>query len=159
MKILRYYKIFIALFFVAYTAVAIYGNLYAEKKEIFPVFSWSLFSYVSDRAKQIELEILEIDHVALAEPAHFYALGDEFHAAQMRDVTMSKLLERLAAALESGDAEATESLRSVLERTYLTGHRQIRYRIVLAKFHPIERWRDGTVRSKQELGRFEALYE
>lgn len=159
MKTLRYYKIFIALFLVTYTAVAIYGNVYAERKEIFPVFSWSLFSYVSDRAKQIELEILEIDHAALAAPVYFYALRDEFCAAQKRDVTLSKLLERLAAALRSGNVKATESLRRVLERTYLTGHRQVRYRIVLAKFHPIERWRNGTVRSKQELGRFEVLYE
>ena len=152
-------KNLIIIFFISYSAIAAYGNVYSPRKEIFPVFSWSLFSYVSDNSKQIELEITEIDHVALDEPTYFYELSREFHAARKRDVTLAKLLQRIAVARRNGDSEATESLRRVLERTYLSDHRQVGYRIVLTRFHPIERWRDGTIRSKHVLGQFEALYE
>ena len=159
MKTLLLYKAFILLFFVAYSAVAVTGNFFAPKKEVFPFFSWSLFSYVSDTAKQFELEIIEIDQIALDRPTYFYELRSEFRAANRRDVTLAKLLQRLALAQQSGDSEETEGLRRVLEESYLNDRQQIRYRIVLTRFHPIERWLNGRVRSKKELGRFEARFE
>ena len=144
----------VPLLFVVYSGVAVAGGLWAPKGEVFPFFNWSLFTKVSDQRGICEVEILALDGVALETPTRFYDLPKRFAAAQQRSSSIVKLAVRMAKAHRAGDLERFDSLRDVLESSYLGEVDQVTYRLVVYRYNPIERWRSGAVQSAEVLGEF-----
>ena len=140
--------------FIVYSCVAVAGGHWTPKREIFPFFNWSLFTTVSDRRSLCEVEILALDGVRLEAPTRFYDLPQRFAAAQQRSINVVKLALSMAKAHKAGDRERFEALRGVLESAYLGDVEQVTYRLVVYRYNPIERWRDGTAQSAEILGEF-----
>ncbi|HUT49522.1 MAG TPA: hypothetical protein VM325_09290 [Alphaproteobacteria bacterium] len=139
---------------VAYLCIAVAGGVQSPKGEIFPFFNWSLFTYVSDHRQLIEIEILAINGVRLDAPTRFHDLPKQFAGARNKSVSILKLASRMAAAHIDGDQARFRSLRKVLEATYLAEAERLKYRLVANRYHPIERWRDGSIRSTIVIGEY-----
>jgi hypothetical protein len=150
----RRIQLLIPALFALYAAIAMGGGIYSDKLEIFPFFNWSLFSHVKDSRTLYEIEVLAIDGVRLDAPTRFAALPDRFAAAQRKSTGIVKLATRMAKATERGDRAQFEKLRMVLETVYLGEAQQLTYRLVALTYNPIERWRDGSVRSATVLGEY-----
>ena len=65
-----------------------------------------------------------------------------------------KLVQRMINAHISDDIQKFQELRGVYEGRYLYGHQKVVYRLVVNFFDPIERWRDGSIRSNFVIGEF-----
>ena len=156
MRKFRSLIVIIPAFYLYYASIAVFGGILSDKYEYFPFFNWSLFSYVSDIRHLCELEIISINGRVLDPPANFYALPQDFEAARTKDSTVLKLLQKIANAKAAGDQQRFEELREVLDHTYLSSRSDVVYRLVVNEYHPIERWRDGSIRSTVALGRFRA---
>ena len=146
--------VFIPTFFVFYASIAHLGGFTTSKKEIFPFFNWSLFTYVSDSRNLIEVEVLAIGGKELNSPTRFFELDNFFRAAKGRNATVKKLLERIYSAKVRGEDEEFENLRGVLESNYLSDQSAIAYQLVLVSYNPIDRWKNGTVTFKKVLGTY-----
>lgn len=138
-------------FYLLYALIAHHGGLTSPRGEHFPVFNWSLFSYVSDERYLVEVEIVALDGMSLPQPTRFFDLPGQFNAAKKRDIMMVKLVQKSYRELAIGDEGAFQNIRRVLESVYLADHDMVAYRLVLNQFDPIERYRNGTIRSTQVL--------
>jgi len=98
--------------------------------------------------------VLAINGTALAAPTRFYDLPRHFSAARSKSVNVKKLADRMIAAHQSGDLESFESLRRLLESSYLSEAGELTYRLVVNLYNPIERWRSGTIRSTIVIGEY-----
>lgn len=156
MKKFKNLVVIIPTFYLYYASIAVFGGIWSDKYEYFPFFNWSLFSYVSETRRLCELEVVSIDGRILDPPVNFYDLPQDFGAARAKDSTVLKLLQKIANAKFAGNHQRFEELREVLDRTYLSGHGDVVYRLVVVEYNPIERWRDGSVRSTVTLGRYRA---
>ncbi len=136
-------------FCLLYALIAYLGVLTSPNSEHFPVFSWSLFSSVSDEISRVDVEITALDGKSLPQPTRFFDLPGEFSAAKRRDVAMLKLVYKAYFKLVGGDKDAFQDLRRVLESVYLADRDMVAYRLVLVRFNPIERYRNGTILSTQ----------
>lgn len=143
----------IPVFYICYILVANIGAILSNRSELFPVFNWSLFTYVSDVRKLCELEVLSIDGVRLDRPTRFYELRNRFRAG--RDVTVLKLVNRSCNAKSEGRENTFEELRKVLESSFLSDKNSVEYRLVIHTYNPIARWRDGSVISTRVLGEYQ----
>ncbi len=139
----------IAAFYLLYTLIAHHGALTSPNAEHFPVFNWALFSIVSDEISLVDVEITALDGKSLPQPTLFFDLPGHFNAAKWRDVTILKLVYKAYRKLARGDEDAFQDYRRVLESVYLADHDLVAYRLVLNRFNPIERYRNGTVLSTQ----------
>ena len=137
-----------------YAVFAFFGGIFSSKYEVFPIFNWSLFTYVSDVRNFCEIEVTSIDGVSVKPPTRFYDLPDEFAAARTRSATVFKLLQKTCRAQLAGQEDAFEAFREVLESSYLADREEVHYRLVIQTYNPIERWRDGSVIATELLGEY-----
>jgi len=140
-------------FYLYYTIIAFFGVL-SDKYEIFPVFNWSLFTYVTDVRNFCEIEVISIGDELLDAPTPYYSLPSKFAGARNRSPTVFKLLQKVCRAKRQGQAEKFAKLRAVLESNFLADQRDVHYRLVVNTYNPIDRWRDGTVISSEVLGNY-----
>lgn len=147
-------NVLFVLFASAYVIVALYGNLTTSFREIFPIFSWSLFSNIPANASRLDVVITGIGDEQL-EPAYYYDMGDEFRPAKARNASFFKAARRLMLAIESGDAELIDSIRRTFESNYLADQSHVRYKLVVTRSDPIERWRGQAPEIVEVIAEFE----
>ncbi|WP_136661330.1 hypothetical protein [Nitratireductor sp. XY-223] len=145
----------IPVFLACYTFVAMLGSGLSSRAEFFPVFSWSLFTYVSDTRVLCELDVISVDGEELPAPTQFYDLPEYFPAALSRDIRLLKTLQRACVARIEGNEAEFDALRRVIENSFLSARRNVRYKLLTRTYNPIDRWRDGTVMSTKLLGEFQ----
>ena len=138
-------------FYLLYALIAHHGGLTSPKAEHFPVFNWSLFSSVDDESILVEVEITALDGKSLPQPTRFFDLPGHFDAAKRRDITILKLVGKAYRKLVRGDDGAFQDYRRVLESVYLADRDMVAYRLVLNRYNPIERYRNGTILSTQVM--------
>ncbi len=136
-------------FYLLYALVAHHGSLTSPNAEHFPVFNWSLFSPVGDERILVEVEITALDGKSLPQPTRFFDLPGRFNAAKRRDIRMLKLVYKAYRKLASGDEGGFQDYRRVLESVYLADRDMVAYRLVINRFNPIDRYRNGTILSTQ----------
>jgi hypothetical protein len=146
-------KLMVALFTTAYVAVAYVGGEVSPRGEFFPVFNWSLFTYVHPVRALLELYVVRIGDKTFDKPVHYFELDDYFETARNRSTDLKKTLERYVMARNAGDTETMQKLRGVIERQHLGGHGTVEYEIRYVVFQPVDRWRNGTILRQAVLAR------
>ena len=81
--------------------------------------------------------------------------SSDFSAARRHDITVRKLTQRVCKAKIAGREETFAELREVLETSFLSDQQAVTYRLVWQLYHPIDRWRDGSVISSFGLGEYQ----
>lgn len=146
-RMLRTYRRPLVLVVVAYLVLALLGRA-TPRGEIFPFFSWDLFSTVP-AVQQIRpaIRVLSVDGEALGEPVALpgsrYARGQQ--------ITISRIAGDLVEAL-SGIPDDVPRLRAALEDNHLVDAPMV-YAVVLEHFDPLARFASGDV-TVTEVARF-----
>ncbi|MEM9773443.1 MAG: hypothetical protein AAF902_02605 [Chloroflexota bacterium] len=120
--------------------------------EIFPVFSWELFSLVPNLEVDYGLKVNAINNEALETPAYFQDLSNDFSEA--KSITAFFVIQDLGEAIEADDNESVQKLRHQIETTYLSEKNQVEYIIVKRSYYPIKRWRTGAFEMEAEIERY-----
>jgi hypothetical protein len=148
-------KLIIASFIASYVVVAYLGGKVSHRGEFFPVFNWSLFTYVSPVRGLLELHVVRVGDKTFDRPVNYFELDSYFETARNRSTDVKKTLERLVAAHQRKDTETESTLRAVLEHQHLSGHGRVVYEIRYVIFSPVDRWLNGTVMRQQLIARFD----
>jgi len=140
----------ILLFVAAYVAVAYLGGRMSPRGEFFPVFNWSLFTYVAETRSLPEVYVYRIGNERFASPRPYSELGAYFELARKRSTDGKKILER---ALRAREPEERRQLVRVLENRLFDGQAQVDYEIRIVRFNPLHRWRDGAIQQSVTIYR------
>lgn len=136
-------KLFLYILIPGYILAALHIGFNRHHREIFPVASWSLFSYVAAERTEFAVLITQVDGEPLAAPREFMDSRDLFSGAG--SIRAYYTIQDLGAATGRRSAALMEKLRWLLESQYMQGpNRDIRYQLILRSFDPIERWRGGS---------------
>ena len=125
-----------------------------NRTELFPFFSWSLFSRASSTRSDVALLIRSVDGEPLSEPRLFYEMADQFAAARTGDSRLSKLLDQLAYFVRRSDRSNIARLRAVVEGNFLRDAMSVDYDLVRIEYNPIDRYRSGELKRVAILGSF-----
>ncbi|MGF1475240.1 MAG: hypothetical protein ACFB6S_06715 [Geminicoccaceae bacterium] len=148
-------QLMVAAFLIAYVVVAVAGNLFAQRREYFPFFSWSLFSNVPSQRSTFELYIHQTGDQRYSPPRNFFDLPNEFRAARNRSSTVSKAAKGLGRAIQR-DPDNLDRARTVFEAHLLREHNLVEYEIARVRFRPLHRLRTGELDLYRPVGRFVA---
>lgn len=148
MQYYTFLKRFIAIVVVSYFLI---GNFTWSQYqlEIFPIYSWDLFSYVPNRSIDYALKINAIDDEYLENPAYFQDMPNEFK--QANSITAFHVIQQFGRAIEANDAPAIETLRNQIESDYFANQSQVEYEVRKRSFFSAERWRTGTFEENTRL--------
>lgn len=128
----------------AVAAVAVKAA-FRHEREVFPLFSWSLYSTVPREAADYGMRILAVEGRRLHPPLFFEDAKSYFpHVHQAQLIATVQFLGR---ALDSGNTEAVKRYRRLLERHHLRGRGAVRYEIVRRRYNTLARWSSGEVKS------------
>jgi hypothetical protein len=108
----------------------------AHRSEVFPVFSWSLFSSTPDPIREdFGVRLLELDGRELSPPVYLEQSGlvSGGAAAQAREA-----VQRLSRALRQND-DQLPALVAFFESTYFDQYSTGRYQVVLRRYDILER--------------------
>ena len=143
----------LVLFFAAYAVVAVAGDRYAPRGEFYPVFSWSLFTYVPDVRGDTEVVVHRVGDRVFDPPVPYTALKDDFAAAGGRAVDAYKAARGLVDSSYT-EPEGFDARRRMMEKVLFDGRTDVEYEIRMIAFRPLERWRDGAVLTSKSFGRY-----
>ena len=148
---MRYYvflKKFIPLIVILYFII---GNLTwgVYRLEIFPVFSWELFSLFPNLEVDYGFRISSFNNISLELPTYFQDLPNEFSDA--KSITALFVIQDMREAIEADDKESIQELRHQIENTYLSEKKYVEYTSVKRSYYPIERWRTGEFKMEAEI--------
>jgi len=158
MKRYRVYNYFIIISVFGYSILGIYfKNKFPNKWEVFPVFSWSLFSWTPNKMKEFVVEIHSIKGEKLKKSKFFHEMRKYFPKAN--SPTPSILLRRLGRSLRYKRKKKAQKLRNLFEKRFLLSKNSpIRYSLIKRYYKPLERWNDrNSFLTKRNLGDF--IYE
>ena len=119
------------------------------RAEFYPFFSWNLFASSSSQKVDAVIIVREINGRALEEPRLFFDLKDDFAASQKQDIGLAKLLDNYVLATLRGETEFPASLRNAIETTYMGDVPEVTYDIAVIRYHPLERYENGTIQEIQ----------
>lgn len=143
-------KLLIFVFFLGYFTVATGGMLMTERREVFPVFSWSLFTNVNQYLWTYEIAISRVDDTVYDPPVDYFTLSNMFADARNRESAVVKTARAYHWA-KNNDPSRLESLRSVIEGRYLAGYDRVDYTIQLVLHQPLLRWQTGAVERRDVI--------
>ncbi|MEM7526438.1 MAG: hypothetical protein AAF416_02010 [Pseudomonadota bacterium] len=135
----------LVLFFFLYVTVATAGMHLTLKGEVFPVFSWSLFTAVRKDISLPQVEILAIAGESFETPQNFFDLTDTFPAARSRNIRVVKLANRIALAAVRA-TEPIEPLLQQMERSFLSIGEPVTWRVSLYYVDALDYYEDGEIR-------------
>jgi len=124
-------------------------------KEVFPLYSWSLFRRVPNTVGDYALRVLRVGGEKMQSPPYFEDSGYWF------DKDNSSLgyfnIQRLGIAISKGDRDRVARIRGLLERRYFADVGGVRYEVIRRLFDPVNRWKYGRFKSVQRVAIFETL--
>lgn len=123
-----------------FTAFAITGPSTHPSRELFPFFTWSLFSRVSDVRTEYSILVLALDGQIYDEPTDM-RLIDALPSFSDSRALGYKALQNLGHALRL-DHEGVEEKRHQFESRFF-GRRDVDYLVMLHVYNPLRRWHQG----------------
>lgn len=139
----RWTKRCLHLLVLGYIAMALILGLSFFHREIFPVFSWSLFSTVAEKKAEFAVLVTGMDGKTLETPLEFMESEGTFPGAG--SIRAYYTIQNLGAATLRRRGDDIERLRRVFEQNYLASEgREVHYRLIFRSFDPVERWRGGS---------------
>ena len=142
---------FLIAFLMIYPLCAYFGPR-DGRAEFYPFFNWSLFTNASDIRTDVVLMIHEVNGKALAEPALFYDMKDQFGAAERRDSRLAKLIGDYAA----GRFRNQNVLENVIFNRYMPEVQSIAYDVAVIQYRPDVRYRTGEIMRTKVIHSVEA---
>lgn len=121
-------------------AFAITGPSTHPSRELFPFFTWSLFSRVSDVRTEYSVLVLALDEQIFEEPADMRLIDVLPNFGDSRALGY-KALQNLGHALRLEHAGVDEQ-RLQFERRYF-GRHEVDYLVMLHIYNPLRRWHEG----------------
>ena len=113
------------------------------RSELYPFFSWSLFSYTHSMRNDIIVQLHQIDGNQLDNPVSYYDLPKKLTNFPGGKIRMRKMLFDLNSANVSKDEIRRAELIEKYENTYFRNMRSVRYKIVVIDYDPIKRLNNG----------------
>ena len=142
MQSYRSLKLLVAGILCGYAAAALVLKVTLRQDgEVFPLFSWSLYSTVHGEDADYAVRILSVAGEALDPPLFFQEARLFF--AGTEPIAAFMTVQRLGDALEKRDADAVRAHRRLLEHHHLRGRGVVRYEIVRRTFNTLGRWSSG----------------
>lgn len=125
------------------------ASFLTAKKEIFPFFSWSLFSVVPNPSPHYEIIIHQHNGKKLASPKSLYEAPSSI--VNRSSAGAKFVIRDLGKAYLEDNKEEVIRLRTLLEKNFLKGN--IKYELVSQVYDPIKRWKNGETQTNS-LGFF-----
>lgn len=122
--------------------------------EIFPFYSWELFSYVPNLATDFGLKINAIDNQYIDEPVYFQDAVDLLEDTE--SIIAFNIIQTLGYAIENNDQPLIDETRKDLESIYFEDFNQVEYEIKKRTYYAAERWRTGTFESEKRLATYDS---
>ncbi len=137
----------VAVLVIGYAAIPLPGN------EIFPFYSWTMFSLVPAEQNGFAVFILEEGGNVLNPPLEFQQAGSR--VGGQNSVVAYRDIQNMGKAYLAGDTQRFEELRQLFEKNYI--HVGTRYQLMKMNYDPITRWKTGnrTLEPLQEWTRTE----
>lgn len=122
-------------------AFVISGPTTHPSKELFPFFSWSLFSRVSDARKEYQIVVLALDGQRLDPPIDMRSI-DAFPSFGDSKSLSFKALQNLGKALRKSADDSDIKRERFAARFF--GRHDVDYQINLHGYNPLRRWHEGS---------------
>ncbi|MGI9494333.1 MAG: hypothetical protein ACR2QF_18235 [Geminicoccaceae bacterium] len=121
-------------------AFAITGPSTHPSRELFPFFTWSLFSRVSDVRTEYSVLVLALDDRIFDQPTDMRLIDDLPSFSDSRTLGY-KALQNLGHALRL-EHEGVEEKRRQFESRFF-GRHDVDYLVMLYVYNPLRRWHEG----------------
>jgi len=121
-------------------AFAITGPSTHPSRELFPFFTWSLFSRVSDVRTEYSILVLALDEKTFDEPTDMRLIDQLPSFSDSRSLGY-KALQNLGHALRL-ELEGVDQQQRQFESRYF-GRHNIDYLMMLHVYNPLQRWHEG----------------
>ena len=121
-------------------AFAITGPSTHPSRELFPFFTWSLFSRVSDVRTEYSILVLALDDRIFDEPTDMRLISAMPSFNDSRSLGY-KALQNLGHALRL-EHEGVDEQRRQFENRYF-GRHDVDYFVMLHVYNPLRRWHEG----------------
>ena len=118
----------------------IYGPSTHPSKELFPFFTWSLFSRVSDARKEYHIAVLTLDGETFDPPVDMRNI-DVFPSFGDSRSLGYKALQNLGDAIRKGTENSDIERERFGARFF--GRHDVDYQINRHSYKPLQRWREG----------------
>lgn len=118
---------------IGYSAIPLPGN------EIFPFYSWTMFSLVPAQESEYVVLITEFQGKPVRPPQEFQRAGDMVvnHAS----IVAYRDIQNMGLAYEANDSKLFQHYQSLFEQNYLLP--QTHYELDKTTYDPLTRWRTG----------------
>jgi hypothetical protein len=138
MRLYRITKLWLSTFLAVYFVIGLITEVYPGR-EVFPFFSWFLFTLAPQAGERYALILHEVNGTVV-DPPRIYQDADGL-VPNVQSDKMAELIQRLGAAIEQGETGQERQFRQLLEANYLFPN--TRYDIVRIDFDPVVRWKTG----------------
>lgn len=152
MKTYKNYQKFVFITLALYLLIG-YGFKLTLDRELFPIFSWSLFTNVPNRINDYGIRIVAIDGQPLDTPFYYEDGKGTFTAYDSAQAYFN--FRDLGRALETGDTENATEIRGYMEALYLEEAGQVSYEVVARSWDAIDRWNGGAYLSEEVIATYE----
>ena len=137
------------LYFLVGNGAWLWGN-----REIYPIFSWDLFSYVPNEVVDFGLRITKTGDTELDPPIYFEAAVDLLPDA--RSIVAYTNIQALGVAILADRPIELAAAADRVEALHLYPLLPVEYEIVQRRYAPLDRWLTGVVRGEELMGAFRA---
>lgn len=134
----RKYSLLIIGFICTYFLVGMITG-FLGAKEIYPFFSWNLFSYVPNMTSEYAIIVYEYDDITLSPPQLYQQAKGILR--QSNSITAYYLIQDFGRAYENKERGEAERLQKLFEANYIEA--PAKYRLIRIFFNPLERWKTG----------------
>ena len=131
------------------------GRYLFDRPEAFPFAPFALYSHANETNTDYAVRVTAVGDLTLQPARYFQEAPDLFPLS--RDVTAQATMNRMGAALATGDLDEAAEARETLESIYLNldRHQRITYEIVERTFVALERWETGEFLDETPLASYE----
>lgn len=150
MRRLRQQQRLAAGFLAACVAVGLLGAL-TKRREIFPLYSWFLFSLVPTRTVAFDVLVREAGGRAYDPPVSYRRVTESFR--NPHSIVAYRAVQDLGRAVETGQETDAARLRRSFEARFKAW--PVRYDLVkVASDNPLEHWKNGQPQRSDPLASF-----
>ena len=114
------------------------------RHEVFPVFSWFLFSITPNPETKFALRLHEIGGKSLEPPRNYERA--EGIVNEPKSIRVYQMVQGLGKAEERRDREEITRIRSMLEKNFILT--PCRYELLAMTYDPVKRWKTGIMREE-----------
>jgi hypothetical protein len=145
-------KTMIALVFTVYIASSVVLEYHFHGKEMYPVFSWSLFSIIPNPTTELTIRVRELDGIQYDPPLTFQDLSFLFAKVGGSPTQYTLIIARLRHAIENNSQEGIDRERVHLEALF--GEGSFQYDLVKITYDPLEFMRTRKPSAEQYIASF-----